>query len=181
MSRAIFLLLNLLAVAVVAAGCSGDSDDTATVECNLGEYSGDFETGAQSDIAALTGYTSISGDMNIHESSSTDLSELVCLTSVGGDLSLEENAALTSLNGLSALTSVGVDLEIFGNHVLTSLDGLSALTSVGDNLWIDQNSVLPDCEVCDLLDQLTTGPSPSEMCVADNLDDSCTPVPANCP
>ena len=177
MSRTIFLL-NLLAAAAVAAGCS---DDTDPVECNLGEYSGDFETGTQSDIAALTGYTSITGDMNIHESSSTDLSELICLTSVGGDLSLEDNAALTSLDGLSNVTSVGVDLEIAGNHVLTELDGLSALTSVGDNLWIDQNSVLPDCEVCELLDQLTTGPSPSEMCVEDNLADTCTPVPANCP
>ena len=205
-----YFFLMVLATVLVFGGCShvlpvvdggtdtdsdtdsdtdGDSDTDSDTDtdtdtgpyCPNGEYSGDFETGAQSDIAALTGYTSISGDMNIHESSSTDLSELVCLTSVGGDLSLEDNDALTSLEGLSALTSVGVDLEIFGNHALTSLDGLSALTSVGDNLWIDQNSVLPDCEVCDLLDRLTTGPSPSEMCVVDNLDDSCTPVPASCP
>ena len=46
-------------------------------------------------------------------------------------------------------------------------------------LWIYSNEVLPDCEVCDLLDQLTTTPAPID--VHDNLDDSCTPVPVGCP
>jgi hypothetical protein len=44
---------------------------------------------------------------------------------------------------------------------------------------ITGNSTLPDCEACDLLDQVTSGPiSPS---VNNNLDDTCTPVPDNCP
>jgi len=46
-------------------------------------------------------------------------------------------------------------------------------------LWVYSNEVLPDCEVCDLLDQITTAPSPID--VDDNFDDTCTPVPAGCP
>ena len=41
------------------------------------------------------------------------------------------------------------------------------------------NGLPTDCEACDLLDQLTTGPTAID--VHDNLDDTCTPVPANCP
>jgi len=50
---------------------------------------------------------------------------------------------------------------------------------MGYNLWIIDNPVLPDCEACDLLDQLTTGPSSTD--VYTNFNDSCTPVPGNCP
>ena len=41
------------------------------------------------------------------------------------------------------------------------------------------NSAQPDCEVCELLDQITTGPT--TINVYDNLDDTCTPVSGNCP
>jgi hypothetical protein len=41
------------------------------------------------------------------------------------------------------------------------------------------NDILPDCEVCDLLEQLDSAPDPID--VSDNLDDACTPVPDNCP
>ena len=54
-----------------------------------------------------------------------------------------------------------------------------ALTSVGEFLEISWNHSLPDCEACDLLGQLTTGPTAID--VSDNLDDTCTPVPASCP
>jgi hypothetical protein len=48
-------------------------------------------------------------------------------------------------------------------------------------LAITLNGSLPDCEVCELLDQLTLGPIYMNMDVHNNLDDSCTPVPSNCP
>ena len=95
-----------------------------------------------------------------------------------GYLRIFENGILTNLDGLDGITSVGADLRIYDNDTLTDLDGLSALTSVGEDLGIFYNDILPDCEVCDLLDQLTSGPS--AIYVHDNLDDSCTPVPANC-
>ncbi len=182
---------------------TGTDTDTGPIECNLGEYSGFLIIDAQSDIEAFAGYTSISGNLYIY--SCTELSELICLTSVGGNLSIAYNAALTDLGGLSALTSVGGMLGIGGNATLTNLDGLSALTSVGGwleisnntaltnldglgsvaslggsgTLYINDNTVLPDCEACDLLDQLISGPASID--VYDNLDDTCTPVPGSCP
>ena len=92
---------------------------------------------------------------------------------------IENNDALTDLDGLSALISVGEHLRFSWNDALTNLDGLSALIWVGDYFWIYFNDILTDCEVCDLLGQLTTGPT--RIDVHDNLDDGCTPVPANCP
>jgi len=205
-----YLLLPMLATVLVCGGCDDDDSDdtggdtdTGPVECNLGEYSDYFDIEDQSDVATLAGYTSLSGTLEIECETCTDLSELICLTAVGGDLEfwdsdaltnmdglsaltsvdgnlvISGNAALTNLDGLSALTSVDGDLGIGSNEALTSLDGLSVLTSVGGGLGIFSNHVLPDCEVCDLLDQLVSGPN--EIDVDDNLDDSCTPVPANCP
>jgi hypothetical protein len=203
------LLLMVLATVLVCGGC-GDDDDGPLDEgtdggtgCNLGEYGGDFTISEQSDGVTLAGYTSISGELRIECPSCADLSELICLTSVGGDLYICGNPALTNLddlsavtsvgghlivgdnnvlanlNGLSAITSTGGNLSIYENGALTDLDALSGITSVGENLWINQNGNLPDCEACELLAQLTV--APNQITVVDNLDDACTPVPANCP
>ena len=100
-------------------------------------------------------------------------------------MGIVNHPTLTNLDGLSGITSVSEGLEIPGwleicdNTALTNLDGLSNLTSVDGDLEIYYNTVLPDCEVCDLLDQLTT--VPATIYVEDNFDDTCTPVPANCP
>jgi hypothetical protein len=101
------------------------------------------------------------------------------LTEVGGELSIFANSILADLSGLSALASAGDLLHLQGNDVLDNLDGLSALTTVGGAFSVYFHLVLPDCEVCELLDQLTTGPT--SILVWDNLDDTCTPVPENCP
>ncbi len=276
-----YLILMAVATALVCGGCSHvlsikdggtDSDtdtdtdtdtdadtdtDTGPIECNLGEYSGNFTIDDQSDVAFLAGYTSISGRLRIICDSCTDLSGLICiasvgvdlrienndvlysliglsgLTSVGGSLIISENDALSSLISLSALTSVGGELWIFmnlaltnltglsgitstnyglkiqdndaltnldglsgitsvggdliigsqfsygGNPVLANLDGLSNILSVAGDLTIFNNDLLPDCEACDLLDQFAS--APITIYVHDNLDDSCTPVPAGCP
>ena len=144
----IFLLTTVLV-------CGGCSDDTESLKCTQGEYTGNFKITTQSDVATLAGYTSISGGLEIRCLSCTDLSELSCLT------------------------SVGEHLYIWTNPALTNLDGLSGITSVGEDLNIRFNFSLPDCEACNLLDQLTTTPTPIN--VWGNLDDSCTPVPAGCP
>jgi hypothetical protein len=188
------LLLGLV-LAVAVAGCSDDTQDidSGTTDsdtdsdtdtdtdtaCPQGEYSGHFEINTQSDVAILAGYTFISGDLIIECPGCIDLSELICLTSVGEALVIRDNAALTNLDGLNGITSVGGFLDIFSNDVLTDLDGLNGITSVCYYIWISSNNVLPDCEVCDLLDQLPT--APTIITVENNLDDSCTPVPDNCP
>ncbi len=175
-----YLMLMLLATMLVWGGCShvSSTGDAGPVECNLGEYSSSFEIETQSDVATLAGYTSISGTLTIQCPSCTNLNELICLTSVRDYLLIEHNH-LPNLDGLSALTSVGWGLRIFDNIGLSNLDGLGALTSVGEGLLIGFNYPLHDCEVCDLLDQLTV--TPINIDVHGNLDDTCTPVPANCP
>ncbi|MBW2278001.1 MAG: hypothetical protein JRF63_10940 [Deltaproteobacteria bacterium] len=47
------------------------------------------------------------------------------------------------------------------------------------DLYVLFNDALVDCEVCEFLDQLVTGPSSATVSV--NVADSCTPVPSNCP
>jgi hypothetical protein len=68
---------------------------------------------------------------------------------------------------------------ISSNWDLTSLDGPSNLTLIGSSFYVGWNLSLPDCEACELLDQITTGPT--SINVQYNLDDACTPVPDNCP
>ena len=109
----------------------------------------------------------------------TNIEGLSGITSVAQWVRIGNNDSLDNLDGLSALTSVGDYLRIEQNLVLANLDGLSALTSVGGAFQVYENDSLPDCEVCDLLDQLVSGPSLME--VFDNVDDTCTPVPDNCP
>jgi hypothetical protein len=180
-----YLLLMMLATVLVCGGCSksssgSDGGTDGGIECILGTYIGNFNITTQARVAALAGYTSLSENLTIECESCTDLSELSCLTSVGGDLSIGGNDVLTNLDGLSALTSVGGGhLIVINNPIITNLNGLSGITSVGENLSIYYNYVLPNCEACDLLDQLTS--APTSINVHDNLDDTCTPVPANCP
>jgi len=50
---------------------------------------------------------------------------------------------------------------------------------VGDEFSIYENDILPDCEVCEVLDQITSGPVSID--VHSNFDDLCTPVPDSCP
>ena len=136
------LLLALgLVSAMTVASCSDDSSDsydggtdtaTGPVECNLGEYSGDFEITEQPDLATLAGYTSISGDLGINCPMCTGLSELNCLTSVGERLSIDNNDALTSLDGLNALTSVGEDLLIERNDAIEPQSGRKCIGKRSD-------------------------------------------------
>ena len=117
--------------------------------------------------------------MSIHGNTAlTNLDGLSALASVSS-LWITGNAALTNLDGLSGITSVGGELAILVNTALTNLDGLSGITSVGECLEIYYNFALSDCEACELLDQLTSGPTSID--VYDNLNDTCTPVPGNCP
>jgi hypothetical protein len=108
------------------------------------------------------------------------LSGLSNLTSLDGDLDISDNGILPNLDGLNNLTQVGTNLWIQDNAALTNLNGLAALTTVGGwVLWINYNDSLPDCEVCELLAQLSS--IPSSLNVQNNLDDTCTPVPDSCP
>ena len=106
-----------------------------------------------------------------------DLSGLSSLVRVGG-LNLAGNAALTGLDGAVCLQSIYGDFNL---KMMPAIENVSLprLRVVRSHLNIYDNNVLPDCDVCDLLDQLTLAPDTID--VWDNLEDTCAPVPANCP
>jgi hypothetical protein len=108
----------------------------------------------------------------------TDLDGLGALETVSDDFGVTLSYSLTSMN-LTSLVSVGEDFIVSNNHALTNLDGLSSLASIGGTLWVFDNASMPDCEVCELIDQLTEGPA--EVYTSPNVEDDCTPVPDNCP
>ena len=116
-------------------------------------WNGDYEITSSADIANLSGYTEVTGNLFIHSSALTSLSGLDNLTTVGNSLCIWENVLLTSLNGFESLTSVGVDLDIENNSSLTSLSGLDNLTIVGRDLIIYENGALTSLSA---LDNLTT-------------------------
>ena len=86
------------------------------------------------DLAALAGYTEITGNLSIYGSPPT-LEGLEALTSVGGNLYIS-SPYLTHVDHLENLTTIGGDLEIYGSNELTNLDGLTGLTEIGDDLAV---------------------------------------------
>ena len=155
---------------------------------SVGEYMEIDDNAVLTNVDGLSALTSVGGDIAITDNEAlTNLDGLGALTSVDGSLYVDSNPYLMNLDGLSGVTSIGGGLLIEGNAALKNLDGLSALTSIfiymGDEPWdffvIHDNDILPDCEACELLDQLVS--EPTVIDVHDNLDDSCTPVPGNCP
>jgi hypothetical protein len=78
--------------------------------------------------------------------------------------------------------AASIDVSVSNNSALSGLagsDGLVSLVELSGVLEVFYNASLPDCEVCDLLDQLSG--APIGLYVQNNLDDSCTPVPEGCP
>jgi hypothetical protein len=116
-----------------------------------------------SNLTSVGGYLSVDSNYSI-----TNLDGLSGIITVGGGLEIDSNHSLTNLSGLSGIaTSVGTAIEIYNNDSLTNLNGLSGITTIEEEV------------VCQLLGQLI--PAPATVDVHDNLDDSCTPVPSNCP
>ena len=111
-------------------------------------FHGDRILTTQAQVDAFN-YTSVTGDVIIHQSSVetiTNLLGLSELTSVGNNLIIENNYFLNNLDGLSNLASIGGNLTILNNDNqdggLYSLNGLSGLNTIGGDLTIQSNSNL---------------------------------------
>ena len=84
---------------------------------------GDYIITDAADIAALSGYTEVTGTLRIGFSSNPE------------EMSPAQSpTTFESLSGLESLTRVGEDLDIRYNGSLISLAGLENLTSVGYRL-----------------------------------------------
>jgi hypothetical protein len=92
----------------------------AVSDCNIvceGSFVIDeIDTGA--DLEALSGCTTVTGDLSIEYSPLTSLEGLECLAHVGGRLDIRLNESLTSLIGLESVESVGGNLVIWYNRKL---------------------------------------------------------------
>ncbi|RZK25933.1 MAG: hypothetical protein EOO43_04230, partial [Flavobacterium sp.] len=107
-----------------------------------------FTTQAQVNQFAITypNCTEIAGHVSISNSSGataiTNLAPLSGVTSIGGSLDINNNTSLTNLNGLSGLQSIGQDLNISQNPALTNTNGLSNLTTLNGFLQVAENTTL---------------------------------------
>ena len=107
------------------------------------------------DLAALSGCTEITGDLDIINTTLTSLTGLESLTDIGGGLDIWENPALNSLDGLENLTNIFGDwLLIDGNSSLTDLCGLYSTNFDGIELYIIHNNLLSMDTANALKDQL---------------------------
>jgi hypothetical protein len=127
----------------VDSDADADTDtDSETTSCGNGVWAGDAWVDDTDELAQLSGYTAVAGNLEITWVPSTDLSGLECLTSVGDTVYIHHGEILTSLDGLSALTTVGGSFKIGHLDSPTILNGLSSLNSVGEGFGIvDNNSI----------------------------------------
>lgn len=130
------------------------------VNGGFGMSSTSVETVDLSKLTTVDGTFQITGNSNLRS-----LSGVSSLTMVGhnprgeddgddGSFHISGNDSLTDFDGVSKLVSVGGDLRIRGNTELISLSGLTSLTTVGGMFTVSKNTDLPQCEACNLLDNL---------------------------
>ena len=113
----------------------------AVSDCNF-VCEGSFvidEIETEADLEALSGCTTVTGDLSIEYSPLTSLEGLECLAHVDGRLDIKLNESLRSLIGLESVEYIGGDLGISVNRSLTSLAGLHNLESVGGHLDIEHS------------------------------------------
>jgi hypothetical protein len=187
---------------------SGDtgSDDPPSGECAAGEYPGDFEAQSPDDLAALTGFTLVEGDLTIvNWFGPFEQEHIECLTSVEGKLQIYDNGPdFSDLDGFEALIEIGGALRIHNNEYLEDIDGLSALDTVGGVLFIGHNNNLesilglvaleavgpsveivdnddlPTCHATVLVEQLEAEGWTGEVCIEWNDDDGCEDDTSDC-
>jgi hypothetical protein len=123
------LELFILNPAVAVSNCN--------IVCESSFVIDEIDTAA--DLEALSGCTTVTGDLSIEYSPLTSLEGLECLAHVGGRLDIKLNESLTSLAGLNNLEYVGGDLGISVNRSLASLAGLNNLEFVGGRVDISYN------------------------------------------
>jgi hypothetical protein len=129
------------------AVCKNASYDQNTVTSKLNAaipdknvWKGNYKIETIDDLKGLSGYTNITGYLEIKNTSLVNLDGLECLNKIDDGLEIEHNRLLTNIDGLKNLKSVEI-IMINDNPALVNLDGLSSLTSV-DDLVIVSNDLI---------------------------------------
>ena len=116
---------------------------------------GDYAASNSVELAALAGFTEITGSLTIQAGDSPNLNALSHLTKVGGTLAISSNSQLVDLAGLENLTHVGGVLEVKNNPELTTLTALSGLTYVRLRIEIFNNDSLLSLSGLDGIESVT--------------------------
>ena len=128
-------------------------------------HEGDLVITDDTDLAALTCITEVTGDLKILGTSLTTFLELGNLESVHGDVEIGENPALVNLDGLVSLSVVGDggfftgEITIYNNPSLVDITGLQSLAKID---WLR-------IEGCDVLTDLT-GPQGEILSFVEAID-----------
>ncbi|MDJ0762864.1 MAG: hypothetical protein QNJ97_07720 [Myxococcota bacterium] len=130
------------------------TDDVEPTNCQPSAPGESFEIQTNADLALISDYDTIDGDLTLTSAALTELTELDCLKKINGNLTITETG-LEHLGGLRGLTTVLGNVEIIQNPGLKSLDGLDALTSIGGILFIYLNPALEDLEGLSELAEIT--------------------------
>ena len=120
----------------------------ALTGCHHDIWKGDYTIENQVDIDELAGFTTITGNLDIIDTSLVLLTGLEGLTSVGGNLAIGLNDSLTTLTGLEGMTSVGGYLFVRDNDTLCedrAVDLESQLLDSGNELGSTIENNNGDC------------------------------------
>jgi len=136
----------------------------------------------QTSLGSLSLYIS-----NLKSVASASFPSLVDVNNIIFSWSSVENIDLSSLQTADSLFISGLgtinngpnvpllselgDLSITDNDTLSSLGWLGTLDTVTGNISVSNNPSMPQCEACDLLDQITLS---GNFSFSGNLDDSCS-------
>jgi len=153
-----------------------DESDAGADSGGLGCLEGDYAVANSLDVSLLLPYECVTGELWIQAPGLVSI-DLPNLKWVEGDLRIVGNMGVPEIM-INNLSHVDGNFGMTDNNVIVSVN-LASLTSVVGTLGIYSNASLPNCGVCAFLSQLTSAPATID--VQDNLADSCTPVPTNCP
>jgi hypothetical protein len=120
----------------------GDTGEPS-VECPDEQiWEGDFHHSTH-DVADLDGYTEVTGNIEIQDTTASALQNLQCLRRVGGKLWIGVSHDVVDLDMLDSLEYVGTELQLDIHDNLENVDGLSNLTHA-TALELDLNPKLTD-------------------------------------
>ncbi len=112
--------------------------------CGGTVYEGTFSPKNSGQVRGFcdNGYSIISEDLIVNQTSLTSLAGLECLCEVRGDVKISRNTTLMNLTGLNNLRLIGENLIVSFNNSLRNFDALSSLSWIGEDLRVIEESSL---------------------------------------
>lgn len=111
-----------------------------SVSGNLNIGNGDFGNPLLTSLNGLDQLAFVGGNLDLgYNFTLTDVSALGQLNYIGGDLKVMVDTALASLTGFNNLDSIGGSMHVYGCYNMMNFSGFDNLTHIGGNLGISSN------------------------------------------